>query len=315
MLQRLSQAAIPTGVSKAVLDLLGKKGEKSVRRSQFLRSVIQSFGGMGMAVALPTLTVGCQRQGDKSNELAEVALLDGMPERGQVWRVAIAPDIRPFSMIEKDRLIGFDLDLIQAIARTCEAAVEVTTQPFSALIPALQANQIDIALGGITPTEDPLSRVAFSAPYFRSGVTIVTHTDNAQLTAVDQLEDTNLAVTLDTAGARIAIDISGSKLLTYSQTLDTLKAVEAKEADAALVTLPILLAAIKSGEVSDLQHSPDLIEPRDFSIAIRTEANSKESDSNLSAERRDTINSAIETLKTEGTYDDIYSSWLGEKGD
>ncbi|MEL7143456.1 MAG: transporter substrate-binding domain-containing protein [Cyanobacteria bacterium J06573_11] len=315
-----------------------------MRRSQFLRSVIQSFGGMGMAVTLPALTAACQRQADESNsstengsaenksaenasaeEVAEVALLDAMPERGQVWRVAIAPDIRPFSMIEKDRLVGFDLDLIQAIARTCEAAVEITKQPFSALIPALQANQIDIAMGGITPTEDSLSRVAFSEPYFRSGVVIVTHADNPQLNAIDQLEDTDLAVTLDTAGARIAIDISGSRLLTYSQTLDTLKAVESKEADAALVALPILLAAMKSGEVSNLQYSPDLINPRDFSIAIRTNASNtnasntnasnKELESSPSAERLQTINSAIETLKAEGTYDDIRSSWLGEKND
>lgn len=313
MLQRLLQTEIPIEASKAAPNLLGKKKEKSVRRSQFLRSVIQSFGGLGMAVTLPALTAACQRQGNESRQAMEMAAVDAMLERGQVWRVAIAPDIRPFSMIENDRLVGFDVDLIQAIARSCEAAIEITTQPFSALIPALQANQIDIAMGGITPIEDPLSRVTFSEPYFRSGVAIVTHTDSTRLTTIDQLEDTDLAVTLDTAGARIAIDISGSKLLTYSQTLDTLKAVTSKEADAALVALPILLAAMKLGEISDLQYSSELIEPRDFSIAIRTEASGKESDSSPSTTRLDTINGAITSLKADGKHDDIYSKWLGEK--
>jgi ABC-type amino acid transport substrate-binding protein len=286
-----------------------------VRRSQFLKVFsTRALGGIVTAAVLPNALSACRRQTDLISEASTteasttdataqpIASAPSVPEG--VWRVAIAPRLRPFAMLQANQPIGFDVDLIKAVGKACDVALRIELQPFDALIPLLESGQIDVAMGAIPITPARAQQIDFSRPYFRSGVAIAALSENKQFTALTDLTDKTVAVKLDTAGARLAIDIAGSKILTFDMATDALTSVETGEADAALIALPTLLAALKTGRRSTLQINA-LIEDHDFGMMLRL-VNGKKN------ERLSAINSALKTLEKNGTYDEIYERWLGE---
>ncbi|MGB3572126.1 MAG: transporter substrate-binding domain-containing protein [Phormidesmis sp.] len=243
-----------------------------------------------------------------SAELEPVEASDSgetVPEANETWKVAIAPGKRPFAMEENGQLVGFDVDLIKALSKVCGAIAQVQAQPFDALIPMLRAKQIDMGLGSVVITEQPSKSILFSKAYFGSGVAIVTTSENQSLKNLKSLQEKAIAVELNTVGAQLASDILGSRILTYDQSSEVLKAVETVEADAALIELPILLDALKTGTVSQLQQNGKLLAAQDFGIVFRV--NEDESSINRIA----AINSALSTLEADGTLNDLYQRWLG----
>lgn len=295
-----------------------------MRRSQFLKVFsTRVLGGIVTVATLPSVLSACRQQAalisdasttDSSatdsattdsaaaKPIANSSAAQSIPEG--VWRVAIAPKMRPFAMLKDNQLVGFDVDLIKAVGEARGVALRLELQPFDALISLLESGQIDVAIGAIPITPARSKQVDFSRPYFRSGVAIAALNENKQLTTLKDLEDKTIAVKLDTAGARLAIDIAGSKILTFGMATDALKSVETGEADAALVALPTLLAASSNRSDSALQKT-GLVEDHDFGIMVRLVKGEKN-------ERLSAINSALKTIERNGTYDKIYESWLGE---
>ena len=93
----------------------------------------------------------------------------------KIMRVGAEPAYAPFEFIDEEtkELTGFDIELIKAIAEVEGYKIEISTMPFDALIPALLTNNVDVILSAITITEERKKRVAFSVPYYDSGLTIL----------------------------------------------------------------------------------------------------------------------------------------------
>ena len=88
--------------------------------------------------------------------------------------VGTASGYYPFEMVDKkNELVGFDVDIAKAIAKELGVQVEFQNYAFAGLIPALQANKIDMVLAGMTATEKRKETVDFSDPYFISGLGIL----------------------------------------------------------------------------------------------------------------------------------------------
>ena len=88
--------------------------------------------------------------------------------------VGTASGYYPFEMVDKkNELVGFDVDIAKAVAKSLGVQVEFQNYAFSGLIPALQAGKIDMVLAGMTATEKRRETVDFSDPYFISGLGIL----------------------------------------------------------------------------------------------------------------------------------------------
>ena len=82
------------------------------------------------------------------------------------------------------KIIGFDADLAQAMARNMGVRMKLVVMPFSNLLAALEAGKVDMVLSGMTMTAKRNTKVAFVGPYFASGKGILTKKKN-----VAQLQD------------------------------------------------------------------------------------------------------------------------------
>ncbi|MFK0163524.1 transporter substrate-binding domain-containing protein [Rhizobium sp. NPDC090279] len=80
---------------------------------------------------------------------------------------------------EKDGVVtGFDIDMINAIAKAENMTVTLKTLPFNGLIPSLQAGSIDAAVAGITIKASRLQNANFSDAYYKSGLSVLVKTDS-----------------------------------------------------------------------------------------------------------------------------------------
>jgi ABC-type amino acid transport substrate-binding protein len=71
----------------------------------------------------------------------------------------------PFSFIENNTIVGFDIDIMKEVAQRMGKNIEWKDMPFDALIPEIQLGNIHMIAAGMTPTPERAQRVLFTTPY------------------------------------------------------------------------------------------------------------------------------------------------------
>lgn len=89
-------------------------------------------------------------------------------------RVATFPDNRPWVFRdEQGRLVGFEVDLIGAVASRLGTKVDFVFMPFSELLAQVASGQVDLAVCSITITDERRARVDFTQPYYETSQGVV----------------------------------------------------------------------------------------------------------------------------------------------
>src|SRR6476620_9181871 len=66
------------------------------------------------------------------------------------------------------KFVGFEIDLVNEVARRNGKSVQIENIPFNGLFPAVLSNRIQIAISSITITPKRLETLAFAQPYYDS---------------------------------------------------------------------------------------------------------------------------------------------------
>lgn len=129
-----------------------------------IRSIV-----LALAIALPL--VGCQLLPSASpggGRLPEIL------ERGNL-RVGISGDLPPLNMKNRaGEIIGLEADLVTALAHAMGLEVQLVETPFPELIASLEGGDVDLVISGMTMTPERNARIAFVGPYFISGTSVLT---------------------------------------------------------------------------------------------------------------------------------------------
>ncbi|URL01652.1 transporter substrate-binding domain-containing protein [Avibacterium sp. 20-126] len=96
---------------------------------------------------------------------------------------AMEPSYPPFELTnEKGEIVGFDVDIANAICKEIEATCHFKSQAFDALIPSLiKGRGFDAAISAIDITEARAKQVAFSQPYYESSASFISVKGKADL--------------------------------------------------------------------------------------------------------------------------------------
>ena len=101
-------------------------------------------------------------------------VLDRVVENG-VLKVAMSVDQPPFNMRSRDKkVIGFDVDIAQALAEAMQVKLEIVETPFADLLGALTKGEADLVISGMTITPERTRQVSFVGPYTLSGKSMLT---------------------------------------------------------------------------------------------------------------------------------------------
>jgi len=111
-------------------------------------------------------------------------------ESGEL-RVGLSGNQPPLNMRNKrGEIIGFEVDLVKALAHAMGLEVRLVPRPFAELLPALEKGDVDLVISGMTITPERNARVAFAGPYFISGKSVLTKSEMiANVTSATELDD------------------------------------------------------------------------------------------------------------------------------
>jgi polar amino acid transport system substrate-binding protein len=94
-------------------------------------------------------------------------------------KIATESSYKPFSYTDADgKLIGYEIELVDALCAQMNAKCEVISQDWDGLIPGLNAQKFDAAIAGMSITPERKEVVEFSDPYFHSGIILIGKKDD-----------------------------------------------------------------------------------------------------------------------------------------
>ena len=93
----------------------------------------------------------------------------------KVLNVGMSANQPPMTMTDREGgLMGFDVDLAQALAMAMNVKLEIKPMPFGELMGALEDDKIDMVLSNMSITPERTELVSFIGPYMMSGKSILT---------------------------------------------------------------------------------------------------------------------------------------------
>ena len=257
-------------------------------------------GAALLALAALGLTAGCGGSPAKS-EAAKSEAPKASSEK--VLKVACIATYPPFVYKDKDeKIIGFDVDITNAVAKEIGAKTEYTSMPFDQLVPALADNKADIAVAACDMTQDRAEKVNFSNIYYsKESVSILARKDDNSIKGPEDLKDKVVAVEKGTMYVNAAAQC-GAKVKEYDYHDQLLKAVAANEADALILDKPVAQYYLAHEAKDTLRQAGILSGSGGFVMLLNKK------DPNLQKQ----VNDALAKLMSNGEYDKIYDKWFGE---
>lgn len=131
-----------------------------------------------------------------SGTAAEVSKAAGDAEKERVLRVAMECKRAPYNWSQEDGANGavpiahssrfangFDVMVAKRICEELDYKLEIYDFDWDSLVPAVVSDSVDCAIAGQTVTEDALSYVTFTEPYYKTAITAVTRQDSEYASA------------------------------------------------------------------------------------------------------------------------------------
>jgi arginine/lysine/histidine transporter system substrate-binding protein len=140
----------------------------AIKKTIFKNVVWGAFLMLGLlGIAWQT---GCQMQTQEINK-KELGKLDKIKKAAKIV-IGTSADYPPYEFrllpeIEDD-IVGIDIDIAEAIAADLNVKLEIKNVVFNNLFNELNAENIDLILAGLAPTENRQKIVDFSIPYYQA---------------------------------------------------------------------------------------------------------------------------------------------------
>lgn len=236
--------------------------------------------------------------------VAALALAFSLSSTAADKKLVVATDTAfvPFEFKQGDKYVGFDVDLWDAIAKELKLDYTLKPMDFSGIIPALQTRNVDLALAGITITEERKKAIEFSDGYYKSGLQVMVRNNENDIKGISDLNGKVVAVKSGTGSVEYAKANIKSKDLRQFPNIDSAyMELGTNRADAVLHDTPNILYFIHTAGKGRFKAVGDSIEAQQYGIAYP-----KGSD-----DLREKVNGALKTLKENGTYNTLYKKWFG----
>ena len=228
---------------------------------------------------------------------------DKAAEAPKVLRVGTEPTFAPFEFQKEGSkdFDGFDMDLIRAIGKQLNMKVEIQNMGFDALIPAINAGNIDAAIAGMSITPDRQKAVDMSDPYYASGLVVVVNKDNEAVKSVKDLDNKGIAAQIGTTGAERAAKVPGAKVKNFNTNSEVFLELKNKGVDAVIIDKPVAEYYLAQGGGKETAKIVgETMEAESYGISLKK-------NSPLTAK----INKALLDLKKNDEYDKLYEKWFG----
>lgn len=221
---------------------------------------------------------------------------------GGTGKIRVATDAtwKPFEYVDTDtgEIVGFDIDLFDAIAERADLDVEYVNVAWDPLLAGMAEGTYDAAISSITIREDRKEKMNFSHPYYVAGQIITVLTSNTDITGPETLSGKSVGVQSGTTGDYEAQDIPGVTVVGYDEIGLAFVALMTNQIDAVICDDPVAYGYVETYDT--LKTVGEVLTTEEYGIAV---PKGKE---DLLAQ----INTALDALLDEGIIDELTLKWL-----
>ncbi|MFC0821043.1 transporter substrate-binding domain-containing protein [Moraxella marmotae] len=214
--------------------------------------------------------------------------------------IATESSFKPFSYLDNQgNLVGFEIDLANALCEQMNAKCDIVSQDWDSLIPSLNAQKSDAIMAGMSITEERLNAVDFSEPYFDN--TLVLIGKKGDSTTIDNIAGKTVATQQATVSADyLAKNYPDAIVKTYDKQDNAYLDLVSGRADLMLSDVVPASDWLKTDAGAGFEVKGTPIDINDkVGIAIR-KGDSLKAD----------FDAALASLKTNGKYDEILAKYF-----
>ncbi|GHB08767.1 ABC transporter substrate-binding protein [Streptomyces chryseus] len=261
---------------------------------------IRTLATAGATAAGLFLAVGCSSGDDGPSEAA-----GGVPvvEKGKLTTCTHLP-YPPFQSEQGGKVVGFDVALIDLVAKNLEVEQKILDTPFENFKTGafLNSGECDLAAAGMTITDERKKNVDFSVPYFDATQALLA-TQKSGVTTLDEVtsQKKKLGAQAETTGESYATS-KGFDPVAFESSDAVLNGLRTGQVDAVVIDYPVVQGWLKDKANADefvLGENIETGEEYGFSV--------KKGNTKLKA----AIDKAITDAKADGTYKKLYEKWIG----
>ncbi|WP_336366002.1 transporter substrate-binding domain-containing protein [Marinobacter sp. C2H3] len=222
----------------------------------------------------------------------------------ETLKVVTDPSFVPFEMMDQEsgKMIGFDMEIIAEVAKRAGFDYDLNTMDFNGIIPALQTGNVDIAIAGITITDEREQIVDFSDPYYDSGLRLLVRADNDSVKAFSDLEGMKVGTKIGSTSYDYLKDKldKDDGVTPYPGSSDMYMALMSRAVDAVFYDAPNVGYFARTKGEGKVKTVGPLYEGQQYGIALVNGSKWVEP-----------VNKALASMKEDGTYKTIYEKWFG----
>lgn len=222
-----------------------------------------------------------------------------------VLNVGTNAEFPPFEFVGDDgEPDGFDMALIKAIGEKLGVDVVVENMEFDSLVASI-GSKIDVAIAGMTVTEERKNMVDFSDEYYEAVQYVIVPADSDIASAKD-LEGKTIGVQLGTTGDIIVDEsIADATPAQYNKAVDAVNDLRNGRVDAVIIDknpAEVFGEQFKDEvKLFDGESEEFGFEKEYYAIALPKG----------DAELAKSINDALAELKADGTFDELVTQYIG----
>jgi arginine/lysine/histidine/glutamine transport system substrate-binding/permease protein len=251
----------------------------------------------GLAGVVLAITVACVAPSQSPERWSQPRSIVDDPT---ILVVSTEPAFPPFVYLtDDDQLTGFDVELMNEVARRLDLQVDYAYIPFDGLFATLEAETADASVDAITITAERDESVDFSRPYFKSGLAIAVRANATDINSLEDLSGKKVAVKLGTTGADLAAQVPNTQLVTFDSAEKALIDLEKGNVDAVIKDEPTTLGMIALANIQNVRLLPDLLTEEYYGIGLPPES-----------PNQPFIDAALNDMMADGTYDQLYRKWF-----
>ena len=256
------------------------------------------------AVALAGLLLAACGKKEEPPAPAPVAAVPAPPPV-KVYTVGTDAAYAPFeSQNEKAEIVGFDIEVMQAIAKKAGFELKFVNTPWEGIFNALGQGDRDLLVSAITITEERKHSMDFSDPYFDAAQLIAVR-DSSKVASFADLKRLKVGVQTGTTGDEAVSKMLGKtnrNIRRFESTPLALKELEAGGVDAVVADNGVVVHYVANNPGGKFKTVSDKdFVPEQYGIAVKKG----------SAELLAALNKGLAGIRADGSYDRIYTSYFG----
>lgn len=222
---------------------------------------------------------------------------------GETIRIGTNAEYPPFEEVAEDgSFVGFDIDLMEALAADAGFEIEWINTRWDGIFFALSEGEFDAVISAATITSQRERIVDFSNPYFVASQSISVTSENAEaIVTPEDLAGLRVGVQTGTTGDFFASEIEGVEVVRFEETPLAFDALGAGEVEAVIADTPAAAAIIANQPDLDAQIVGDPLTAEFYGVAVRPDF----------PELLEALNVSIANVFDDGTYNEIHEEWFG----